>query len=230
MLWIHQWGPVAFAWGEFHRECSRYLSLVWVWKCPIEIISYSPRGQWVNSLKPRDANMRPEGNFIGNAQDIYRWYECENALLRSYPFLRWGNELTHWSRVTQIYVCGLNIIGSENGFPPGRRQAAILTYAEILLIGPLGTSGSEILIEIHIFSFIKMCLKVSFAKWRQFCLGPSMLAEIVRYIIKLKCYKERIYSIHCLSWARKDVFSHFWRPLLRIKSALVITVIAPQLS
>ena len=38
--------------------------------------------------------------------------------------------------------------GSDNGLSPGWRQAIIWTNAGILLIGPLGTNFSEILIEI----------------------------------------------------------------------------------
>ena len=60
---------------------------------------------------------------------------------------------THWGRVTHICVNQLTIIGSNNGLSPGRRQAIIWTNAGILLIGPLGTNFSEILIEIHTFSF-----------------------------------------------------------------------------
>ena len=30
MLTYHQWGIVAFTWGQFYRKCSRYLSLIWV--------------------------------------------------------------------------------------------------------------------------------------------------------------------------------------------------------
>ena len=78
--------------------------------------------------------------------------------------------LTHWCRVT-ICVVELAIIGSDNGLSPGRRQAIIWTNAGILLIGPLGTNFSEILIKILLFSFKKMRLKVSSAKWRPFCLG-----------------------------------------------------------
>ena len=33
--------------------------------------------------------------------------------------------LTHWGRVTHIYVANLTIIGSDNGLSPGRRQAII---------------------------------------------------------------------------------------------------------
>ena len=65
---------------------------------------------------------------------------------------------THWGRVTHICVGKLDIISSDNGLSPDRRQAIILTNSEILLIGILGTNFSEILIEIHIFSFNKMCL------------------------------------------------------------------------
>ena len=66
-------------------------------------------------------------------------------------------------------------IGSDNGLAPGRRQAIIWTNAGILLIGPLWTNFSEILIEIPTFSFKKMRLKVSSAKWRPFCLGLNVL-------------------------------------------------------
>ena len=56
-----------------------------------------------------------------------------------------------------------------------RRQAIIWTNAGILLIGPLGTNFSEILIEILTFSFKKMRLKVLSAKRRPFCLGLNVL-------------------------------------------------------
>ena len=79
--------------------------------------------------------------------------------------------LTHWGRVTHICVSKLTIIGSDNGLSPGRRQAIIWTNAGILLIGPLGTNFSEILIAILTFSFKKMHLKVSSAKWRPLCPG-----------------------------------------------------------
>ena len=57
--------------------------------------------------------------------------------------------------MTHICVSKLTIIGSDNGLSPDRRQAIIWTNAEILLIGPLGTNFSEILIEIITFSFKK---------------------------------------------------------------------------
>ena len=83
--------------------------------------------------------------------------------------------LTHWGRVTHICIGNLTIIGSDNGLSPGRRQAIIWTNAGILLIGPLGTNFSEILTEIITFSFKKIYLKVSSAKWRPFCHGLNVL-------------------------------------------------------
>ena len=83
--------------------------------------------------------------------------------------------LTHWGRVTHICVSDLTIIGSDNGLSPYRRQAIIWTNAGILIIGPLGTNFSEILIEILTFSFKKMHLKVPSAKRRPFCLGLNVL-------------------------------------------------------
>ena len=83
--------------------------------------------------------------------------------------------LTHWGRVTHICVGKLTIIGSDNGLSPGRRQAIIWTNAGTLLIWPLGTNFSEILIAIESFSLKKMHLKISSAKWRPFCLGLNVL-------------------------------------------------------
>ena len=49
--------------------------------------------------------------------------------------------------------------------------------AEILLIGPLGTNFSEILIEIYIFSSMKIHLKLSSGIWRPFCFGLNVLKK-----------------------------------------------------
>ena len=84
--------------------------------------------------------------------------------------------LTHWDRVTHICVSKLTNIGSDNGLSPGRRQAIIWTNAGIFLIGPLGINFSEILIEIYTFSFKKMHLKMSSAKWQPFCLDLNVLS------------------------------------------------------
>ena len=90
--------------------------------------------------------------------------------------------LTHLGRVTHICVSKLTIIVSDNGLSPGRRQAIISTNTRMLLIGPLGTNFSETSIEIHTFSFKKMHLKMSSAKWRPFYLGLNVLMAITRHI------------------------------------------------
>ena len=54
-----------------------------------------------------------------------------------------------------------------NGLSPGRHQDIIWTNAGIMLIQTLGRNFSEILCEICTFSFKKMHLKMSSAKWLQ---------------------------------------------------------------
>ena len=77
--------------------------------------------------------------------------------------------------MTHICVSKLTIIGSDNGLSPGRRQAIIWTNVGLLLFRTLGTNFTEILGEIHSFSFSKMRLKMSSAKWRLFSLGLNEL-------------------------------------------------------
>ena len=91
-------------------------------------------------------------------------------------------ELTHWGRVTHIRVSKITINGSDNGLSPGRPQAIIWTNAGILLIRPLGTNFSEILIKILTFSFKKIHLKVPSAKQRPFCLGLNVLTSHSIYL------------------------------------------------
>ena len=85
--------------------------------------------------------------------------------------------LTHRGRATHICVSKLSIIGSDNGLSPGGCQAIIWTNAGIWLIQTLGTNLSEILSENHRFSFKKMHLKMSSAKWRPFFLGLNVLSH-----------------------------------------------------
>ena len=83
-------------------------------------------------------------------------------------------KLNHWGWVTHICIGNLTIIGSDNGLTPGWHQAIIWTNAGILLNGPLGTNFSEILTKIHTFSFKKMHLNRSSAKWWPFYLGLNV--------------------------------------------------------
>ena len=107
---------------------------------------------------------------IARHTSLLTWHAVSNRTQRH-------QHLTHWGRVTHICVGNLTIISSDNGVSPGRRQAIIWTNAEILLIRTLGTNFSEILGEIHSFSFSEMHLKMSSAKWRLFGLGLNVLTE-----------------------------------------------------
>ena len=94
---------------------------------------------------------------------------CEKMVVHS----QW---LSHWGRVTHICVSKLTIIGPENGLSPEWCQAIIWTNAGILLIAPLRTNFSKILIKIfYMFSFNKMHLKTSSEKWQPFCPGLNEL-------------------------------------------------------
>ena len=112
---------------------------------------------------------------------------CNVSLLGTRTFLLHSintmkaENLTHWGRVMHICIGKLTIIGSDNGLLPGRHQSIIWTNAMILLIRPSGTNFNEILIEIYVFSFKKMHLKVSSAKRRPFCLGLNVLRTVFWY-------------------------------------------------
>ena len=110
--------------------------------------------------------------------------------------------LTHSGRVTHICVGNSTIIGSDNSLSPGRCQAIIGTNTGILLIGPLGTNFSDILIDVHTFSLKKMHLKMSSGKWRPFCLDLNVLQVFHPYSL---CHDDVIKWKH---------FPHYW-PFVR---------------
>ena len=87
--------------------------------------------------------------------------------------------------MTYLCVSKLTSIASDNGLSPGRRQAIIWNNAGILLIGHLGTNFSEIPIGIQAFSFKKMHLNMSSAKWRPFCLGLNVLKDMGRVLVDI---------------------------------------------
>ena len=109
---------------------------------------------------------------------IYHWHFDQNDITK-FSWCQDGDALTHWGRVTHICVGKLTIIGSDNGLSPGPGQAIIWTNAGILLIGPLGTNFSEILIGIQIFSFKKIHFKMSSGKWLPSCLGLNVLTGLL---------------------------------------------------
>ena len=102
-------------------------------------------------------------------------------------------------RPSDAYICvnKLIIIGSNNGVSPGRCLAIVWTNVGILLIGPLPTNSSEILVKIDAFSFKNMHLKISFGSWRPFCLS----------------FKWCCGTMACL-WARHALFVSYSMPLV----------------
>ena len=116
-------------------------------------------------------------------------------VLRYHIIISYWTILTHWGRVTHICISKLTIIGSDNGLAPDRRQAIIWTISGLLLIGPLGTNFSEILIEILTFSFKKMRLKVSSAKRRPFCLSHSVLTCELTVTLLWHCIRVMAFQI-----------------------------------
>ena len=87
--------------------------------------------------------------------------------------------------MTHICVGNLAIIGSDNGFSPGRRQAIIWTNDGILLIGPLGTNFSEIWIWIETFSLKKMhfVCEVASILSRPQCVNVNSIAKALELIL-----------------------------------------------
>ena len=105
--------------------------------------------------------------------------------------------LAHWGRVTHKCVSKLATVGSDNGLSPGMHQAIIWTSAGLLLTWPLGTNFSEMLFEIQTFSFTKMNVKMSSAKWRPFCLGVNVLFrqfDIAITVFPFLLWKNRIHK------------------------------------
>ena len=144
---------------------------------------------WVHTIVCPIRSMTP-CPFVGFSSYLARLYPLRSKCI-AHDFN--GHRLTHWGRVMHICVNKLTIIGSDNGLSPGRRQAIIWTNAGILLIGPLGTNFSEILIEMYTFSFKKMHLKMSSGKWRPCCLG---LTELRSHGFEVSCRIPWLFRLH----------------------------------
>ena len=112
---------------------------------------------------------------IAKSREVSKPRDWQHCCRDVCPISKRCGNLTHWGRVKHICASKLTIIDSDNGLAPYRRQAIIWNKAGILLIWPLLTNFSEILIANHTFSFKEMHLKISSGKWRPFCLGRNVL-------------------------------------------------------
>ena len=138
------------------------------------------------------------------------WLNITKSHIQVLETLLLANSLTYWGRVTHICVNKLTIIGSDNGLSPDRRQAIIWTNDGLLLIGPLGTDFSGILIEILTFSSKKMRLKVSSAKRRTFCLGLNVLSCTKRHSRQRDRIVKKYFFLIFLNFL--DFLKLFWCP------------------
>ena len=126
----------------------------------------------------------------------------------------WINSL----RPSDTYICisDLTIIGSDNGLALSKRQAIIWTNDGILLTGHLGTNFSEILTEIHTFSFKKMHLKLLSGKWHPFLsppqcvntLRPGKMATILRIFLN---------SFSCMKFFLRFSFQFYWNLFIMLQ-------------
>ena len=89
-------------------------------------------------------------------------------------------------------------IGWDNGLSPIQHQAIIWTYAGMLLIAPLGTNFSEILIEIQTFSRKKMHLKMSSGKY---------LFRLHLNVIYGQCVTWKSISTNTIPWSNPTLIS-----------------------
>ena len=126
--------------------------------------------------------------------------------------------------MTHICVGNLTITGPDNGLSPGRRQAIIWTNAGILLTGPLGTNFNEILIGIQTFSFKKMHLKVSSAKWRPFCLGLNLLIENLFCLWPWYEMDRRLWFCYLIHFMATWVMICFWSRFDKLSQSDIMTV------
>ena len=131
-------------WWLGHRDQSVYVPSQWETTLYFNVVSH-----WLGAYTKW--SLGPSATSNGDISIILHNIHNVNHLL------------THWGGVTHICVSKLAIIVSDNGLSPGWHQAVIWSNAGILLIGPLGTNLSEILIGIVTFSFKKMHMKMSSA-------------------------------------------------------------------
>ena len=156
---------------------------IWCQRC-LHAPCFDFRECWWQMGKPVETEIKWLDILLTTILNSFSWMEMFEFQIK----LHWNvflglwlticlHWLTHWGRVTHVCVSKLSILDSDNGLSPGRRQAIIWTNAGILLIWTLGTNFSEIISEIHAYSFKKMHLKMSSAKWRPFCLGLNVLRQ-----------------------------------------------------
>ena len=90
----------------------------------------------------------------------------------------WSDGNLNSLRPSDTYICisKLNISDSDYGLSPGQHQAIIWTNGGKVIIWPLGTNFSELLIEIDTFYSIKFMWKHPLWNGAHFALAMSIFA------------------------------------------------------
>ena len=140
---------------------------------------------WVNNHEAGDLRSH-RGHYGGWSPWLY-FRDCIFGFCMSFPrtaplpcHRRWpwpslfsvaGCRSTHWGQMTHICVGKITRISSDSGLAPEQRQTIFWTNTGILLIGPLATNFSEILIEIQAFFLNIIRLKMTSANIGHFVLA-----------------------------------------------------------
>ena len=155
------------------------------------------------------------------------WLCDEVSVVSLWPFF---NVLTHWGRATHICISKLTTIGSNNGLSPDWRQAIIWTNVGILLIEPLETNFSRILIEIYAFSLKKNALEnggyfvstsmcswhpIAWQPWAEICYDCSDSRDI------MNGHRTRVFSIQYHQHEPHGFISGGWDDTVQVSRLLL---------
>ena len=143
---------------------------------------------WVNNREAGDLRSH-RGHYGGWSPWLY-FRDCIFGFCMSFPSTEDGAVALSPSMAMTVSQCSLlqvivqlieakwriyasekmTMISSDNGLAPEHRQTIFWTNTGILLIGPLGTNFSEILIEIQAFFLNIIRLKMTYANIGHFVL------------------------------------------------------------
>ena len=113
------------------------------------------------------------------------------------------------------HVCS-SIMASDNGSVSVQHQAIIWTNAGSLSIWPLETKFSEVWIKIKQFSYKKLHLKMSSAKWQPFCHGLDVLTH---YPVVISYTGQQCLRKWLVAWQHQAITT--W---INIDEIIVVTV------
>ena len=119
--------------------------------------------------------------------------------------------------MTHIWVSKLTISGSDNGLSPGRRLAIIWTSAVILLIRPLVTNFSEILIRNQTFSFTKMHFKMLF--WNRVYFVSSSMCFLTQVTNSTYFHFDLSFMVSCQFFLSKAFWNNIDLGVLQVDTS-----------